>query len=112
MTLICFDKRVLLLIAILLFPSCSPPAEPVPPQQEAEPISANASEPDRQQSEPKPVPDAPTPPQKDANGCTTFQAPGHYEGEGLGKRYVPGPMLTRCDVQPLPVPPRADGQAN
>lgn len=58
---------------------------------------------------PPPVP-TPTEPQASASasgkpGCRTVSLGGHSEGEGLAKRWVPGPTVEICDPpQPIAAP--------
>lgn len=54
---------------------------------------------------------SPTPPDKDADGCVTIQLPGHFEGEGLAKHYVPGPTTRLCDPPAVIAPATAEPYA-
>lgn len=73
-----------------------PAPEPEPePEPEPQPTSAPTSSETAQGGATK-------------RGCTTVSTGGHYVGEGLTKRWVPGPKLEICDpLAPLPPAPYA-----
>lgn len=108
MPLPCFAKWLLPPVLLSLSACSAEPAETVAPREQESTPPVTVPEEDKVRDEPPPVVKDAPPPQKDANGCVTIQAPGHWEGEGLAKHYVPGPLLKQCDMQPLPVPLRAE----
>jgi hypothetical protein len=102
-----FDKRLLLIVWVALSTACSPTTNEVEPPTE-QPESLPEPFPEQVESEPPPKIGVKPPPQKDSNGCVVIQAPGHFEGEGLSKRYVPGPQLKHCDMPPIMAAPPAE----
>jgi hypothetical protein len=67
------------------------PVTPLPP------VTPSPSE----QAPPRPLP-------TDVNGCSEVQLPGQTVGEGLAKRYVPGPKVKLCPPQPVIAPATAE----
>ena len=76
-------------------------ALPVPQPTVTVTVSASPSE---QTSQPSDAP-APQPAVRDAQGCLTLQLPGHFEGDGLAKHFVPGPAVKQCNPQPIAASP-------
>lgn len=54
-----------------------------------------------------PAPSEQAPP-TDANGCSEMQLPGQTAGEGLAKRFVPGPKVKICPPKPVIAAPTAE----